>query len=105
MVKQYKRLFELDNVDLEFEESALECIVDKAIERKTGARGLRSILEEIMRDIMFEIPSNPKIEKCIITKNTIENGEKPVIIINENRLIGVDRKNSRKSTNKKEETA
>ena len=105
LVKQYKRLFELDDVDLEFEESALECIVDKAIERKTGARGLRSILEEIMRDIMFEIPSNPKIEKCIITKNTIENGEKPVIIINENRLIGVDRKNSRKSTNKKEETA
>ncbi len=56
----------MDNVDLEFEDEALELIVDKAIERKTGARGLRSIIEEIMRDIMFEIPSNPKIEKCII---------------------------------------
>ncbi len=53
----------------------------KAIERKTGARGLRAIVEDIMRDIMFEIPSNPKIEKCIITKATVENGEAPKIII------------------------
>ena len=71
----------MDNVDLEFEKEALELIVDKAIERKTGARGLRSIIEEIMRDIMFEIPSNPKIEKCIITKETVANGEPPKIII------------------------
>lgn len=62
LVKQYQKLFKLDNVDLEFEQEALNLIVDKAIERKTGARGLRSIIEEIMRDIMFEIPSNPKIE-------------------------------------------
>ena len=67
LVKQYKKLFELDNVELEFQAEALSAIVDKAIERKTGARGLRSIIEEIMRDIMFEIPSNAKIEKCIIT--------------------------------------
>src|SRR5699024_9860700 len=63
LVKQYKKLFEIDNVELEFEPEALELIVDKAIERKTGARGLRSIIEEVMRDIMFDIPSNPKIEK------------------------------------------
>ena len=67
LVKQYKKLFEYDNVELEFEQEALELIVDKAIERNTGARGLRSIIEDIMRDIMFEIPSNPNIEKCIIT--------------------------------------
>ena len=67
LVKQYKKLFAMDNVELEFEPKALELIVDKAIERKTGARGLRSIIEEIMRDIMYEIPSNPKIEKCIVT--------------------------------------
>ena len=63
LVKQYKKLFKMDNVELEFEPEALGLIVDKAIERKTGARGLRSIIEEIMRDIMFEIPSNPKVEK------------------------------------------
>ena len=77
LIKQYKKLFELDNVELEFETEALELIVDKAIERKTGARGLRSIIEEIMRDIMFEVPSNPKIEKCIITKETVANKEAP----------------------------
>lgn len=87
LVKQYQKLFKMDNVDLEFEQEALELIVDKAIERKTGARGLRSIIEEIMRDIMFEIPSNPKIEKCIITKETVANGEAPKIIINNNREI------------------
>ena len=85
LVKQYKRLFELDDVELEFEDEALEAIVDKAIERKTGARGLRAILEDIMRDIMFEIPSNPSIEKCIITKETVLNGEEPQVIINENK--------------------
>ena len=72
---------------MEFEEDALEQIVEKAIERKTGARGLRSIIEEIMRDIMFEIPSNPKIEKCIITKETVTSGEPPKIIINNNREV------------------
>lgn len=87
LVKQYKKLFKMDNVELEFEKEALELIVDKAIERKTGARGLRSIIEEIMRDIMFEIPSNPKIEKCIVTKETVLNGESPKIIINNNREV------------------
>ena len=62
LVKQYKKLLQMDDVELEFEREALEAIVDKAIERKTGARGLRSIIEEIMRDIMFDIPSNEKIE-------------------------------------------
>ena len=85
LVKQYKKLFEYDDVDLEFEQGALDAIVDKALERKTGARGLRAIIEERMKDIMFEIPSNPKVEKCIITKETILNGEPPKIVINNNR--------------------
>ena len=105
LIKQYKKLFKIDNVELEFEDDALEAIVDKAIERKTGARGLRSILEDIMRDIMFEIPSNPMIDRCIITKNTIENGEKPRITINENKIVNSENIGKRKSTDKKEETA
>ena len=88
----------MDDVELEFEDKALELIVDKAIERKTGARGLRSIIEEIMRDIMFEIPSNPKIEKCIITKETVANGEAPKIIINNNKEV------TKKSTSTKRVT-
>ena len=85
LVKQYKKLLEIDGVELEFKEDALESIVDKAIERKTGARGLRSIMEETMRDVMYEIPSNPKIAKCIITKATVEGLEKPEVIIDENK--------------------
>ncbi len=83
LVKQYQKLLELDGVELEFTQEALEAIVDKAIERKTGARGLRSIIEEIMRDIMFDVPSNPKIEKCTITKETVLNNAGPKLIINE----------------------
>ena len=85
LVKQYKKLVALDGVDLEFSQEALEVIVDKAIERKTGARGLRSIIEEIMRDVMYDIPSNKKIAKCTITKETVLNNQKPEIIIDENK--------------------
>ena len=85
----------------------MEKIVDKAIERKTGARGLRSIIEEIMRDIMFEIPSNPKIEKCIITRETVVNKEAPKLVINNNREIPTQKtaKAKRQSTTKKTESA
>ena len=85
LVKQYKKLVELDGVELEFEQEALEKIVDKALERNTGARGLRSIIEEIMRDVMYDIPSNEKIAKCIITADTVENHTKPEVIIDENK--------------------
>ena len=85
LLKQYKKLMEIDDVELEIEPDAVDAIVEKAIERKTGARGLRSIIEEIMTDIMFDIPSNPQIEKCIITKETVTNNEEPKVIINENR--------------------
>lgn len=106
LVKQYKKLLELDDVELEFDREALNLIVDKAIDRNTGARGLRSIIEEIMRDIMFDIPSNPKIEKCIITKETVEGTGKPEIIINENKKVSHKPVKKKKvSTSKKNETA
>ncbi|TRM12852.1 ATP-dependent protease ATP-binding subunit ClpX [Lentibacillus cibarius] len=73
LVKQYEKLFDIDNVELEFEEEALRAIANKAIERKTGARGLRSIIESIMLDVMFELPSRDDIDKCIITKETVQN--------------------------------
>lgn len=104
LVKQYKKLLELDDVELEFEKEALEVIVDKAIERNTGARGLRSIIEDIMRDIMFEIPSNPKIEKCIVTKETVKDGKEPKLILNENKQVKKHIK-KRKVIQKNTETA
>ena len=84
LVKQYESLFILDDVELEFEEEALVAIAGLAVRRKTGARGLRAILEELMMEIMYEIPSNEKIEKCIITKETVENKSYPQVVLNEN---------------------
>ena len=104
LVKQYKKLLKMDNVDLEFEPEALELVVDKAIERKTGARGLRSIIEEIMRDIMFDIPSNPKIEKCIVTKETVLNGAPPKLVINNNREVARKNNMNKRVTTKKNVT-
>ena len=107
LTKQYQKLLELDGVKLEFKKEALNAIVEKAIERNTGARGLRSIIEDIMRDIMFDIPSNPKIEKCIIKENTVINKEPPELIINENKEVKrvKIKKKEVKSGGKKEETA
>ncbi len=105
LVKQYKKLFEYDNVELEFEKEALEAIVEKAIERNTGARGLRAIIEEIMRDIMFDIPSNPTIEKCIITKETVIEGKEPQLIINENKQVKKQTKKRKIETTQNTETA
>ncbi len=104
LVKQYKKLVELDGVELEFNQEALEAIVDKALERNTGARGLRSIIEEIMRDIMYDIPSNEKIVKCIITKDTVNNKTMPELIIDENKKREVP-KQVRKVKKANQETA
>lgn len=108
LVKQYKKLVELDGVELEFTPEALNEIVDKAIERNTGARGLRSIIEEIMRDVMYEIPSNPKIVKCTITKEVVSNKAQPDLVIDENRKkepIKVHKKPQKKANNNNQETA
>ena len=105
LVKQYKKLMEIDDVELEIEPDAIDAIVEKAIERKTGARGLRSIIEEIMTDIMFDIPSNPQIEKCIITKDTVINNEEPEVVINENKKINDSDISIRKARPKPKATA
>ncbi len=88
LIKQYTKLVELDGVELEFEPEAIDVIVDQAIERNTGARGLRSIIESIMRDVMFDIPSNYKISKCIITKETALNKAQPKLVLDENNKRG-----------------
>ncbi len=77
LVKQYKKLFEMDGVDLDFEEAALESVADQAYERKTGARGLRSIMEKSMMNVMYEIPSDSTIKSCLVTKAAVENGGNP----------------------------
>jgi ATP-dependent Clp protease ATP-binding subunit ClpX len=77
LVKQYQKLFDMDDVELLFEEDAIIAIADKAFERKTGARGLRSIMESVMMDTMFEIPSDSTVDKCIITKEAVEGKEAP----------------------------
>ena len=85
LVKQYKRFFEMDDTLLDFTEEALAAIALKAIERKSGARGLRAILEETMMDIMYEVPSSTDIEKCTITKETVIDKKPPELVLNENR--------------------
>ncbi len=77
--KQYKKLFELDGVELEFEEEALREIAREAMERKTGARGLRSIIEKAVTDLMYEIPSDDYISRCVVTKEVVAEGAAPVI--------------------------
>ena len=79
IVKQYQKLFEFDGVELEFEEDALKEVAKEAMERATGARGLRAILEHSMTDVMYEIPSNDDIKKVVITKETISEGKDPKV--------------------------
>ena len=81
LVKQFQKLFELDGVELEFEDAALRAIAKKAIERNTGARGLRSIVENIMMDIMYEIPSRDDIKKIILTEESVKQDSDPVIVL------------------------
>ncbi|MGF7186477.1 ATP-dependent Clp protease ATP-binding subunit ClpX [Desulfitispora alkaliphila] len=82
LAKQYQKLFELDGVKLEFKEEALRGIAKEAIKRNTGARGLRSIIEDIMTDVMYEIPSRDDLEKCIVTEEVIQKKEEPVLVTN-----------------------
>ena len=79
LIKQYQKLFELDGVRLRFEKDALRAVAAKALERKTGARGLRNVLEGIMLDIMYELPSMKDVQDCVITRAVIEKGEKPLL--------------------------
>ena len=80
LVKQYQRLLSFDDVALEFDSGALDAIAEKAIERKTGARGLRSIIEEVMMDVMFEVPSMDNVTKVVITEEAVRGTEEPLIL-------------------------
>lgn len=94
IIKQYQKLLEMDGVHLEFEESAILAIAKKALTRKTGARGLRAIIEDTMMDIMFSLPSEERVETCLITKDVVDNIGLPVITYSERTL-------SKKSSGKK----
>ncbi|NLC50689.1 MAG: ATP-dependent Clp protease ATP-binding subunit ClpX [Firmicutes bacterium] len=85
LVKQYQKLFELDNVTLEFKEASLAAVADEAIKRGTGARGLRAIMEDVLMEVMFELPSRDDISKCIITKDVVLKREKPILVTGEKR--------------------
>lgn len=80
LIKQYQKLFELEHVNLKFTDAALLCVAKAALERKSGARGLRAILESVMLDIMYEIPSSPEIQECVIGEEVITRGESPLLL-------------------------
>jgi len=90
LAKQYQKMLELDNVELEFEEEALVEIAKLAIERKTGARGLRSIIEATMLDVMYELPSRDDIVKCIITADTITKKSEPKLLLADGTVLNRD---------------
>lgn len=102
LIKQYRRLFEMDGVELEFEADALEAIAAEGLKRKTGARGLRAIMEELMLNVMFEIPSRDDIGKCIVTHDTVVNKELPKLIEGDGYRKGM-KKTIKKAKLKKED--
>jgi ATP-dependent Clp protease ATP-binding subunit ClpX len=90
LVKQYQRFFSYDDVELVFTEDALWQISDKALERETGARGLRSIIEHALLDVMFELPSRKDVSKCVITKETIQRNLKPTLVTTGGRSLELE---------------
>ena len=80
LIKQYKKLFELEGVELKFSDNALLAVARDGIERKTGARGLRAVLESVMLDIMYDIPSSPGIRECVISEEVITECKTPLLI-------------------------
>jgi ATP-dependent Clp protease ATP-binding subunit ClpX len=80
ILKQYKKLLLMEGVELEFDKFSLNAIVEKAMVKKTGARALRSIVEDFMLDIMYELPNMKDVEKCVITKDVVEKGKEPIYI-------------------------
>jgi ATP-dependent Clp protease ATP-binding subunit ClpX len=80
LVKQFQRFFSFDGIELHFADDTLGAIADKALERDTGARGLRSILEEILLEVQFELPSRGDVTKCVVTKETVERNLKPTLV-------------------------
>jgi len=100
LVKQYQKLMEYDDVELEFEQSALDAIADKAIERNIGARGLRAVMEGLLTQVMYEIPSDPTIEKAVVTKDCVEGTAQPILTSNPNKINYAVKLNSGKGEEK-----
>lgn len=99
LIKQYQKLFEVENIELEFKNEALDAITEQALSRKTGARGLRSIIEELMLDVMYDIPSRKDIQKCVITAELDDkNGEKPKMMV---KVVPVKKKDNVASVEEK----
>ena len=91
LIKQYKKLFAMDDVELEIRDDAIKAVAEQALARKTGARGLRGIMEKIMTNIMYELPSRDDVGKCIITRETVETEKDPELILAEpKRMIAED---------------
>lgn len=83
LVKQYQKMLSMDDVDLEFTPDALQAIAKEALRRNTGARGLRSIIERIMLDVMFDVPSRDDVEKCVVTDACVKDGAEPDLVLKE----------------------
>ena len=79
LVKQYQRLFELDDIELEFTAESIEAIAEKALDRGTGARGLRAIIEEALLNVMYDVPSQPDVAKVIVSRETVSEGASPIL--------------------------
>lgn len=101
LLKQYVQLFELDNVKLEFTDEALRAVAEKTLKRNTGARGLRAVMEELLTELMFEVPSNPTIAKVVIDRPCVENGAKPELVIDPERKATRLKPPVKKNTNRK----
>ncbi|HEV2753529.1 MAG TPA: ATP-dependent Clp protease ATP-binding subunit ClpX, partial [Solirubrobacteraceae bacterium] len=80
LVKQFQRFFSFDGIELVFSDDALKSVAGKALERETGARGLRSIIEEILLEVQFDLPSRRDVKKCVVTRETVERGRAPTLV-------------------------
>ena len=106
ILKQYKKLFALDKVELDFEKSALEAVAQKAIDRRTGARGLRSIMEETLTDLMYKVPSDYSVEKVIVDGETVKNGREAKLIHNPDRKpVAITISETKKAPNRRKYSA
>ena len=85
LLKQYKELFKIDGIDLQFTDEALQAMAEEALKRKSGARGLRAIMEETMLEIMYDIPSQENVKECIIGEEVVKEGEMPILLFEQNK--------------------
>jgi ATP-dependent Clp protease ATP-binding subunit ClpX len=90
VLRQFQRFFALDGVELVFTQDALEACADEAILRKTGARGLRTVLEDTLLDVMYEVPSRSDVQKCIVSGETIRNRQRPLLVTSSGQEIAIE---------------